>query len=86
MGNPKGTPETRARDQARAAAEAQAEVAKANAPVPLPDYTDAAVRQRQAEALKKLVGRRGRSYTLMSGRTGDASPTPLKRAILKRAG
>jgi hypothetical protein len=52
--------------------------------VPLPDLTDAAVRRRQAEELKKLLKNRGRSRTLLSGRSGDQSPTPTRATTIGR--
>lgn len=53
-------------------------------PVTLPDMTDAAVRQRQRQELKRLQNNRGRSKTLLSGRSGDQSPTPTRATIAGR--
>lgn len=55
-------------------------------PVALPDPTDAAVRKRQADDLKALLTRRGRSSTLLSGRLGDQSQAPAARTLLGRGG
>lgn len=64
---------------------AQQAAAEANKVVPLPDPTDAAVRRRQMEELKAVMKRRGRSSTLLSGRTGDQSPTPMRKPMLARS-
>jgi hypothetical protein len=79
--NPKGTPESRAIEQAKAVAEATG----GNKVVPMPDMNDAAVRKRQADELNSLLKRRGRSSTLLSGRAGDQSATPMRKTILGRA-
>lgn len=52
--------------------------------VPLPDPTDAAVRRRQQQELARLRNNRGRSRTLLSGRSGDQSPTPTRSTIAGR--
>lgn len=62
--------------------EAMAEATRATA---LPDMTDAAVRKRQADELKSLLKRRGRSSTLLSGRVGDTTATPANRPMLGRS-
>lgn len=62
----------------------QEAMAAANKVTPLPDPTDIAVRKRQADELKALLKRRGRSSTLLSGRAGDMSATPMKRATIGR--
>ncbi len=46
------------------------------------DDTDARARQRQADLLEQIRSRRGRSSTIMSGRTGDTSAAPVKRRQL----
>ena len=53
---------------------------------PLPDMADAAVRQRKADMLKSILSRRGRSSTMLSGRLGDHTQTPINRPILSRSG
>lgn len=62
----------------------QAAMAEASKVTPLPDMNDAAIRKRQADELKSLMKRRGRSKTLLSGRMGDQSETPARRTIAGR--
>jgi hypothetical protein len=53
---------------------------------PLPDATDAAVRQRQQDALTDLKRRRGRASTILSGQTGDTSAAPRRKRTLGSGG
>lgn len=62
----------------------QEAVAAASKQTPLPDMQDASIRKQQADALQSLLRRRGRSRTLLSGRTGDQSPTAARRQTLGR--